>query len=437
MADIYNIAETEKKIRNFWEKNNIYKFDSKRNKGKEIYSIDTPPPTVSGNMHMGHPFSYSQQDFIARYRRMTGNVFYPFGTDDNGLPTERLIEKLKNIKSKDMSREEFIRICLKTLQEITPDFISDWKKLGISCDYDIKYSTIDDNSRKLSQQYFIELYKKGLAYKKNFPTIWCPECQTPIAQAELEDKKSKTLFSTLKFSCGGKDLLIATTRPELLGACVCVFVNPEDKRYKNLIGKKALVPLFEYEVSIIADKSADMEKGTGVLMVCSFGDKYDVDAINRHKLTPRLILDKDGKLNLGKYEGMKIKEARGKILSELKDKNLIKEQKEIEHVVNVHDKCGTPIEFLTTEQWFIKILDKKNEFIKQAEKIKWKPEYMLKRYKNWVLGLEWDWSISRERHFGIPIPVWECKECKEVILAIEKELPVDPMQIKKKCPSPD
>jgi len=434
MADIYNIQETEEKIRNFWEKNNVYKFDSKRNKNKEIYSIDTPPPTVSGDMHMGHAFSYSQQDFIARYRRMKGNLFYPFGTDDNGLPTERLIEKLKNIKSKDMTRDEFIKTCLKTLKEITPKFISDWKKLGISCDYDIKYSTIDNNSRKLSQRYFIELYKKGLAYKKNFPTIWCPECQTSIAQAELEDKENRSLFLTLKFSSGGKELLIATTRPELLGACVCVFVNPKDKRYENLIGKKAKVPLFDFEVPIIADKSADMEKGTGVLMVCSYGDKYDVDAVNRHKLEPKLILDKDGKLNSGEYKGLKVKEARTKILGELKDKNLVKEQKDIDHAVNVHDKCGTEIEFLTTEQWFIKILDKRNEFIKQAEKIKWYPEYMFKRYKNWVLGLEWDWSISRERHFGIPIPVWECSDCKEIIIASEKELPIDPMQLKKKCP---
>ena len=426
----YNAKQVEKKWKAWWEKEKIYKFNSKR-KGK-IFSIDTPPPTVSGKMHIGHAFSYAQQDFIARYRRMKENVFYPFGTDDNGLPTERLIEKIKNVKSKEMSRTDFINLCLKTLKEITPDFIEDWKKLAVSCDYDIYYSTIDKNARKLSQSSFIELYKKGLVYKKEFPTIWCPECQTAIAQAELEDREENSLFSTLKFSCDGKELLIATTRPELLGACIAVFVHPQDKRYRHLAGKKAKVPLFNYGVPIIADESADMEKGTGMLMICSYGDKFDVDAINRHKLKPRFILEKDGTLNIENYKGLKIKEAREKILQELRDKNLVKEEKQITHFVNVHDKCGTCIEFLTTEQWFIKLEDKK-KLIEQGKKIKWFPEFMKKRYENWVRGLEWDWSISRDRHFGVPIPLWECKNCGKILLAEEKELPIDPLQTKKLC----
>ena len=432
----FDFKHIESKWKSFWEKEKIYTADLKK---KEIYSVDTPPPTVSGAMHIGHTFSYSQQDFIARFQRMflegkDGSVFYPFGTDDNGLPTERLIEKTKNLKSKDMSREEFIDLCLKSLKEILPDFIQAWKDLGISCDYNVYYSTIDDNSRKISQKSFLDLYKLKEIYKKEFPTIWCPECQTSIAQAELEDKEEKSLFSTLKFSCGNKDLLIATTRPELLGACVAVFVHPADKKYKNVVGKIAKVPLFDYEVPIIADTSADPDKGTGALMVCSYGDKYDVDAINRYKLVPKIIFDKSGRVNFGEYKGLKVKEARKKILEDLKKENLIVEQKEINHTVNVHDKCGTPIEFATTEQWFIKILDKKRKLIEQGNKIKWYPEFMHKRYDNWVNGLEWDWNISRERHFGVPIPVWECKKCGEVILAEEKELPVDPLQIKKKCP---
>jgi len=431
----FDFKEVENKWKKYWEKENIFKADLSK---KEIYSIDTPPPTVSGKMHIGHAFSYSQQDFIVRFRRMFlvgkgGSVFYPFGTDDNGLPTERLVEKINNVKSKDMSREDFIQLCIKTLKNVTPDFIQDWKNLGVSCDYNVSYSTIDDNTRKISQKSFIDLYKKNEIYKKEFPTIWCPECQTPIAQAELEDKEEKSLFSTIKFQCEGKELPIATTRPEMSQACVGVFVNPSDKRYSNLIGKKAKVPLFDFEVPIIADASASIEKGTGVLMICSYGDKYDVDAINKHKLNPKLIFDKSGRINSGNYKGLKIREARKKILEDLKKKNLILEQKEIVHVVNVHDKCGTPIEFVTTEQWFIKILDKKRKFIEQGNKIKWYPEFMKKRYDNWVNGLEWDWSISRERHFGVPIPVWECKKCGEIILAEEKELPVDPLQIKKKC----
>ncbi|MBU1103242.1 MAG: valine--tRNA ligase, partial [Nanoarchaeota archaeon] len=385
---------------------------------------------------IGHASSYSHDDFIARYKRMKGfEVFYPFGTDDNGLPTERLIERLKNVKSKSMTRAKFISLCLKTLKEITPAFVQDWKNLAISCDYGVYYSTIDDNSRKISQASFIKLYKKGFVYKENFPTIYCPECQTPVAQAELEDKNKDTLFSTLRFLTEeGNDLPIATTRPELLGACVAVFVNPDDKRYKDQIGRKATVPLFEHEVPIIADKSADVEKGTGVLMVCSYGDKYDVDAVKRYKLEPRIIFSLEGRVKSGKYEGLTISEARKKILEDLKAKDLIMGQKSITHTLNVHDKCGTGIEFLPTEQWFIKILDKKKELIAQGKKIKWHPKFMFKRYENWVNGLEWDWSSSRDRHFGVPIPAWYCESCNEIIVADEKELPVDPAEREKKCP---
>ncbi len=429
----FDFKEIENKWKEFWNKERIYKADLNKDK---IYSVDTPPPNVSGRMHIGHAFSYSQQDFVIRFMRMflsgEGGVFYPFGTDDNGLPTERFIEKTNNVKSREMGRTEFIKLCLKTLGKVTPEHIQDFMDIGLSPDWDVYYSTIDDNTRKVSQKSFIDLYKQGEAYQENFPTMWCSECQTSIAQAELEDKEGNTFFSTLKFSCDGKDLLISTTRPEMLEACVAVFVHPEDKRYKNLIGKKAKVPLFDFEVPIIADESADPEKGTGVLMVCSYGDRFDVDAINRHELEPKIILDREGKINQGEYKGLKVKEARKKILEDLKEKGLIEKQEEISHVVNVHDKCGTPIEFIPTKQWFIKILDKKEKLIEQGNKVKWYPEFMHKRYDNWVNGLEWDWGISRNRHFGVPIPVWEC-ECGEIILPNEKELPVDPMETEKKC----
>jgi len=433
MSQQLNIQHIEKQIVEFWEREKIYSFNPKSK--KKFFGIDMPPPTVSGEMHVGHAFSYSQQDFIARFKRMRGfEVFYPFGTDDNGLPTERLVEKLNNVKSKSMPRSDFIQLCLKTLKEITPDFIKDWKNLGISCDYNFYYSTINQLAQKISQKSFIELYKKGLIYKEKFPTIYCPECQTPVAQAELEDKTKTTQFTTLKFKLNEEDILIATTRPELIPACVALFINPNDKRYKNLIGKKATAPLFNQKVPIIADQSANIEKGTGILMVCSYGDKYDVDAIKRHKLQPNIIITKNGSLNIRDYQNMQIKEARKKILEDLKNNNLITGQKTIEHSVNVHDRCGTEIEFLPIEQWFIKILDKKSTLINQGKKIKWYPEFMFKRYENWVKGLEWDWSISRDRHFGIPIPVWNCKKCNEIILPKESELPIDPIQIKKDCP---
>jgi len=428
----YNPKEAEKKWKEYWEKQGVYKFNPKSK--QNFYSLDTPPPTVSGKMHIGHAFQYSQMDFIARFRRMRGdNVVYPFGTDDNGLPTEKMVERMNNVRSKSMTRTEFIKLCSDTLKKVTPDFVQDWKDIGVSADYNLYYSTIDKETQKLSQESFIKLFKRNEAYKKEFPSLWCPECQTAIAQAELEDKEEISLFSTLKFTCNKKELLIATTRPELLGACVAVFINPHDKRYEKLVGKKAKVPLFNFEVPIIADESAQIDKGTGVLMVCSYGDKYDADAIKRHNLPSRIVLSKDGTINFGDYKGLKARVARKEILQELKNKGLVTEQKSISHVVNVHDKCGTEVEFLTTEQWFIKILDKKDKLLEQGRKVKWHPEFMLKRYENWVNGLEWDWNISRDRYFGIPIPVWECKKCKKIIIADEKELPVDPVSVKKKC----
>ncbi len=429
-----NFRDKELEILRFWEKNKTYKFNPERGR---IYSIDTPPPTISGNMHIGHAFSYSQQDFIARYRRMKENVFYPFGTDDNGLPTERLIERLKNVKSKEMSRNDFIKLCLKTLKEITPNFIQDWKNLGVSCDYNICYSTIDENSRRLSQKSFIELYKKNLIYKKDFPTLWCPECQTAIAQAELEDLEKESEFIYIKAELeNNENIVYATTRPELLHACVCISVHENDGRYKKLTGKKAKIPISNKWVKIITDKSAKIDFGTGAVYWCPYGDKNDLDFLNRHKeFIPKPVLNKDGRLNENakEYKGLKVKEARKKIIEDLKKINAVEKIEPIKHVVNVHDKCGTEIEFIPTEQWFIKILDKKNKLINQGKKINWFPGYMFKRYENWIKGIEWDWSISRDRHFGVPIPVWECKSCNKIILADEKELPIDPLETKKIC----
>ncbi|PJE81735.1 valine--tRNA ligase [Candidatus Pacearchaeota archaeon CG10_big_fil_rev_8_21_14_0_10_32_42] len=430
MANL-NHEEREKKWQTYWDKNQIFKTKN----SKKVFSIDTPPPTVSGKMHIGHAFSYSQEDFIARFMRMyKGNVFYPFGTDDNGLPTERLVEKLTNVKSVNLSRAEFIKLCLKTLKEVSPEFVEDWKRLGISADFSKIYSTIDLKSQKISQNSFLELYEKGHIYKKSFPTIWCPECQTSIAQAELEDQELDSKFFTLKFEVEAKEFLIATTRPELLYACVAIFVNPKDKRYEGLVGKKAKVPLFGFEVPIISDNSAQIEKGTGALMVCTYGDKYDVEAVGKYKLNPKKVIGKNGSVNIPGYEGLNIKTARKKIIEDLENKNLIYEQRNITHSVNVHDKCGTEIEFIDSPQWFIKILDKKKELLSQGNKIKWYPEFMKKRYEHWINGLEWDWSISRNRHFGIPIPIWECEKCNKIILPNKNELPVDPLEIKKKCP---
>ncbi len=428
----YNPKESEDKWQKYWEKEKIYKFK----KSKNIFSIDTPPPTVSGKMHIGHASQYSQMDFIARYKRMNNfSVFYPFGTDDNGLATIRLIEKEKNVKAFKLGREKFIKLVLQTLEkEIRPNFIKSWKDLAISCDYSLFYSTIDKHSRKISQQSFIDLYKIGREYRKEAPIMWCPECQTAIAQVEMEDKELSSQFNNLIFTVDNKKIEIATTRPELLPACVAVFAHPEDERYKNLIGKKAKVPLFNFEVPILADDKVDTGKGTGIVMCCTFGDITDIEWFYKHKLPLKISITKDGKLTEEKYKGLAIKQARKQIIQDLKKLNLITKQEPITHSVNVHERCGTEVEFIVSKQWFIKYLDLKKQFIQAGKKLNWNPDFMRVRYENWIKGLQWDWCISRQRYYGIPFPVWYCKNCKETIVAEEKQLPVDPLIDKPKKP---
>ncbi|MBI5391847.1 valine--tRNA ligase, partial [Candidatus Woesearchaeota archaeon] len=440
MEKTYDCKIAEPRIQLLWEKEKIFVFAPRE--GEEVYSIDTPPPTVSGKMHIGHAFSYSQQDFIARYQRMQGkNVFYPFGTDDNGLPTERLIEKLKNVKSTKMDRSAFVGLCNKTLTEIKPAFVADWKRIGMSCDFSSTYSTIDPHCIQTSQLSFLDLYKKNKVYRHAAPTMWCVQCQTAIAQADLEDKEKDSTFNDILFSLGdGKTITIATTRPELLAACVCLHVHPDDPRYKTLIGKEAIVPLFHQKIPIFADASVDREKGSGVLMICSYGDKFDVEAVKKRNLTPRTVFTLDGKLNslAGAYAGLTITEARKTILADLEKEKLLPAKKPIKHTVNVHERCGTEIEFLSSFQWFVKVLDVKQELITLGGKISWHPSPMFLRYKHWIEGLQWDWCISRQRHFGVPFPVWYCSKCGEIHVAdaeMVKKKPVDPLvdTLRKKC----
>jgi len=435
----YDFAEVEPRIRKFWEENKIYKFNP--NSDKEIYSVDTPPPTVSGRIHMGHSFSDSQQDFFIRYKRMRGfNVLNPFGTDNNGLPTLRLIEKEKGVKAKDMTREEFIKLSNKTIEEeFIPEFLNDVKNLGISADWDIFYSTIDERSRRISQKSFIDLYKQGREYLIEAPALWCTKCRTTIAQVELEDRDIKSKFNDIIFKVGGENMIVSTTRPELLPATVAVFVNPKDKRRKHLVGKKAKVPLFNFEVPILEDEKADIEKGTGIVMCCTFGDQTDMEWQKEHKLKIKTAITPEGLMTslAGKYEGMRIKQAREEIIEDLKKQKLLLKQKDIVHSVNVHERCGNEIEIIHSKQWFLKYLDLKKDMLKWGRQIKWYPEHMRHRYNNWVKGLKWDWCISRQIPFGIPFPVWYCEKCEEVILAEEKDLPVDPLEVKppvKECP---
>src|SRR3989338_8017333 len=418
----YDSEEAEKRWQTFWEKEKIYSFDPESK--AEIFSVDTPPHTVSGKMHLGHALSYAQQDFMVRFQRMLGkNVFFPFGTDDNGLATERLIEKLKNVKSKSMERKAFVKLCLDTLEkELRPTYIQDWKRIGMSCDFSLYYSTINEHCQRISQRSFIQLYKTGREYRKEAPVMWCPECQTGISQVECQDKELDSHFNDIVFNVEGKELLISTTRPELLPACVAVFYHPEDKRYQKYKGKKAKVPLFDFEVPILADERADPEKGTGIVMCCTFGDQTDMEWQKACSLPIKTAFTHDGRMTkiAGKYEGMPLKKARIAIISDLKEKGLLVNQKAIKHSVNVHERCGTEIEFIHSKQWFIKYLDLKDDMLKWGSQLNWYPKHMKSRYEHWVKGLQWDWLISRQRFFGVPFPVWYCKKCDEAILADEE-----------------
>ena len=423
----YSASESEVKWAKKWIDEKVYVFDSSDR--DNIFAIDTPPPTVSGDMHAGHAFSYAQQDFVARYLRMKGkNVYYPFGTDDNGLPTERLVEKLKKVDSNKMDRSEFVELCDKTIKEIQPAFIQDWINLGMSCDFSNSYSTINKYCQKTSQASFLDLFNKGLVHRSETPISWCVKCQTAIAQAEFENVELDSNFNDVVFKVGSEDLIISTTRPELIPACVGLFYHPNDERYKTLKGQFAKVPLFDYEVPILCDESVDPEKGTGIMMVCTFGDQDDVEKWHKYYLELRIVFEKEGLLNElgGKYKSMKIKDARKAILEDLKLVGALSKQNQIKHNVNVHDKCGTAIEFLKTKQWYIKVLENKHDFLKAGDEIKWFPEYMKSRYVHWVENLNWDWCISRQRHFGIPFPVWYEKKTGKIVVANESQLPVDP-----------
>ncbi|MBI5347369.1 MAG: valine--tRNA ligase [Candidatus Aenigmarchaeota archaeon] len=433
----YEPEKAETKWQQFWEDKGIYRFDP--DSEKPVYSVDTPPPTLSGKMHIGHAFSYIQQDIVIRFHRMLGkNVFYPFGTDNNGLPTERMVEQEKKVKSSKMERKKFIELCSKVVNEKRPAFIADWKKIGISADFNIVYSTIDEHCRRISQRSFIELYKSGRTYRKRTPFMWCPECQTAIAQVEMKDKEKHSQFVYIKFDTSlGETITIATTRPELMPACVAVHVHPDDKRYKKFIGAKATIPFFGRDVKIYANKDADMSFGSGAVYHCTFGDMEDAKWIEEFGIEPVEIMNKDGTLNekAGKYRGMKSAEARKAVIKDLEATGRLEKTEPITHIVNTHERCESEIEILMTDQWFIKYTDMKKQFLQNGSELNWYPEHMKNRYDNWVQGLKWDWCISRQRYYGVPFPVWYCKKCGNIILAETEELPVDPLHDKpgKKC----
>ncbi|HSC25583.1 MAG TPA: valine--tRNA ligase [Candidatus Babeliales bacterium] len=430
MEKKYDHQSCEARIQQQWENDNTYAMEN--NPGK-LFSIDTPPPTVSGTLHIGHIFSYTQTDIIARYKRMNGfSVFYPFGFDDNGLPTERYVEKKRNIRGHEMSRSEFINLCMQESHDAANTFKKLWQKMGLSADWSLTYSTISSNSRKISQESFIELFKKNYIYRKQEPALYCTTCRTSVAQAELDDQILPSLFNDIIFKdSDGNNLIIATTRPELLPACVALLYNPADIRYTHLRNKSAIVPLFGQTVPILEDELVAIEKGSGLVMVCTFGDKTDIIWYKKHNLPYHRVIGLDGKCtdNAGFLHGMKVTEARIAVLEKLKEKNLVIRQEPISHNVSVHERCKKEIEFTILPQWFISILPYKQNFLDSANTIDWHPTFMKSRYNDWVENLAWDWGISRQRFYGIPFPAWHCQDCGAILLARADQLPIDPQEV--------
>ncbi len=473
-----NLPQIEQRCKDFWAEEKVYAYDNSRSR-EETFIIDTPPPTVSGSLHIGHIFSYTQTDVIARYQRMRGKtVFYPIGWDDNGLPTERRVQNYYNIacnpalpydpdfmpkhdeadKSprKEVSRKNFIQACEMLTSDDESVFENVFKSIGHSYDWNLKYTTISPRAIKVSQESFIDLYQKGLVASVESPTMWDVTFQSAVAQAEIEDREVQGFFHDIKFAVEGCDepIVIATTRPEFLPACIAIVAHPDDERYQKFFGKKAIVPLFGTKVDIIASSHAEKDKGTGIMMVCTFGDAADVAWWKQSGLPLKQIVGLDGCLldvTFGEapflsenpqqanafYKqlvGLSTKQAREKIVSLLRENNLLWcEPRPLTHAVKFYEKGNRPLEFVSSRQWFVKLQDKKEDLIACGRQIKWKPSYMQTRYEEWVKGLNQDWCISRQRFFGVPFPVWYKLDSNGMpdynapIIANVNQLPVDPM----------
>jgi valyl-tRNA synthetase len=464
----------EERWRAFWLEDGTYLYDSSRGRD-ETFVVDTPPPTVSGSLHIGHVFSFTHTDLIVRYKRMQGlNIYYPMGWDDNGLPTERRVQNVFGVRCDPrlpydpdlkvefgregdvipISRKNFIELCDIVVQEDEQKFLELFQRIGLSCDWNQMYATIDERSRYVSQLSFLNLLDKGQADHREAPTMWDVDFQSAVAQAEVEDRDKDGMFHKIRFEVeGGGDLVIATTRPELLPACIAVVAHPDDERYKDLFGKKAITPLFKAPVPIIADEKAEPDKGTGILMVCTFGDATDVEWWRQLGVPAREVIGRDGRIlsaewgegpwesndpgsaqaHYDKLVGSSINQARKSVVELLEaDGATVGEPEHIRRPVKFFEKGDRPLEFVVSRQWFIPVMDKKKELIEQGRKVEWHPAMFLKRYVDWVEGLNQDWCVSRQRYFGVPIPVWYEIDSEgnivydKVLVPKKADLPIDP-----------
>ena len=449
----YDHQAVEAAARALWEDRDVYRYDAGGSgpvtgdavSGGAVFSVDTPPAYVSAaHLHVGHAMSYSQPDFIVRYRRMRGQrVFYPMGFDDNGLPTERYVEQACGVRAADMPRAEFVALCLAETQRTAARYEDLWRRLGLSVDWSLRYSTIDERCQRTAQTSFVKLHEAGYLRRASDPILWCPEDRTALAQADVEDLERTGRLHRIEFAgSGGQPLVIATTRPELLPACVALYCHPADPRYAGIVGTEVTVPLFGYEVPVRTDESVDPEFGTGLMMVCTFGDAEDVVKWRRDGLPLRMVVTGDGRLGelAGPYAGLQLTQARSAITSALDAAGHLRGSESVRQAAGVHERCRTPVEFQIRPQWFIAVREHAGRFRQRAAQIEWIPPYMRRRLEDWIDGLKWDWNITRQRHYGVPFPVWFCAAagCGTPVLARLEDLPVDPLTDKPpvtSCPS--
>lgn len=481
----YDAAGSESRWQQQWEEWGIYRWDPRRPRN-ETFVVDTPPPTVSGSLHVGHVFSYTHQDLLVRFQRMNGkNIHYGMGWDDNGLPTERRVQNIFGIRCdpklpyvpswqprrdkgkkdeiEEVSRRNFIEACSLVTVEDEQVYEHLWRRLGLSIDWKETYATIDEHCRRISQMSFLDLVEKNQVYQTEAPTMWDVDFKTAVAQAEVEDREQQGAMHDIRFGLeDGGEFVIATTRPELLAACVAVVAHPDDARYQRLFGTDAITPLYGVHVPILAAEHADPEKGTGILMVCTFGDIMDVEFWKGSDLPLRQVIGRDGRMRrvdwneppfvtadplqaqhaYDQIAGLSAKQAKAKMVELLsadgsgpggKGAALVGEPKPVTQAVKFYEKGDRPLEFVPTRQWFVKILSHKEDLLRQGRKIHWHPSFMRTRYEHWVEGLGHDWCISRQRYFGVPFPVWYPVEWDgsldydRPIFADRASLPIDPM----------
>lgn len=452
-----------------WEDEGVHRFDRTRPRG-EVYSIDTPPPTVSGSLHVGHVFSYTHTDTVARYHRMRGRaVFYPMGWDDNGLPTERRVQNHFGVRcdpslpydpdfeppakpdpkrQQPVSRRNFIELCERLTEVDEKAFEEMWRRVGLSVDWGHLYTTIGATARTASQRAFLRNLARGEAYVSEAPTLWDVTFRTAVAQAELEDREHPGAFHRIRFHGDRRPVYIETTRPELLPACVALVAHPDDERYRELVGTTVRTPLFGVDVPVVAHRLADPDKGSGIAMICTFGDVTDVTWWRELNLPTRAIIDWDGRLAADPPQGVPAKpydELAGKTVFSAKERvvellresgDLDGEPRKISRPVKFYEKGSKPLEIVTTRQWYIRNGGRdegvRAELLARGRELAWHPGYMRARYENWVEGLNGDWLISRQRFFGVPIPVWYRLDdsgepvYSDPIVPSEDALPVDP-----------